>query len=141
MSKTKICIASLEYLHEMLFFVQNCCLEKAFDSSDINKIIVGIEEVLVNIIRHGYSHKGHGNIEITCKDCSEKPGIQIIITDKGVPFNPLKTGEKAKKNRIDYLEDKMIGGYGISLYIRVLDVVSYERSDGTNVLYLTKYLI
>jgi serine/threonine-protein kinase RsbW len=139
MSEAKICAAVLENLHDMLDFVKKHCLRMGFNSLATDKIILGIEEVLVNIIRHAYPNGQPGKVEIICDECPDKSGITILIKDQGIPFNPLKTIDKIKKNHLAQMDDKTIGGYGIFFYIEVMDHVEYKREEKTNSLYLVKY--
>ncbi|MBA3722350.1 MAG: anti-sigma regulatory factor [Parachlamydiaceae bacterium] len=135
----KVFIANIEYLHEMLGFIKSFCIENGFDLNSMNKIALATEEALVNIIHHGYKNK-KGTIEIICEKCTPQPGVKIVLKDKGVPFNPIEQVQKIKKNHKTPLEDSSIGGYGIFLYVEIMDEVEYKRIDDMNFLFLIKYL-
>jgi serine/threonine-protein kinase RsbW len=140
MIQSKSFPASLDFLHDMLYFVKYFCLKKGFSPSSINKIVLGIEEAIVNIIRHGYLNQLSGNIEIVCQECNHKPGISILIKDWGISFNPLEKISRMNKEKPSFSCQEEIGGYGIFLYLGVMDTVEYKREGDVNLLYLVKYL-
>lgn len=131
----KVFIAELDQLYDMLDFIKNFSLNRAIPSTLLDQIILASEEALVNIIHYSYSKDKKGNIEITCEDCQEEIGIKIVITDQGIPFNPVKQIPYPRPNRSNSL-----GGYGIYLLLELMDSVEYQRIDNENVLSLTKYL-
>jgi serine/threonine-protein kinase RsbW len=128
--------ANLDNLHSMLGFIQAYSQKKNIDPFVLNKIILAAEEALVNIIHYGYPEK-NGNIEIVCEEPGCKPGIRILIKDQGVPFNPV---EKTPSGKGCDVEDLKLGGYGIYLFVGIMDRVEYRRRDEGNILSLIKYL-
>ena len=139
MSNTKTFFAEFQSLNEMLHFVKNYCLTRGFNSSEIYKINVATEEALVNIICHAYPHDSKETIEISCEDCQDKPGVKILIKDQGTPFNPIENKDKIKEKHRQYLQENVIGGWGIFLYIKIMDGVEYNRDGKTNTLCFIKY--
>lgn len=127
----------LDNLHEMLNYIEEYCAQKRVEPSYIKKIILATEEAIVNVIKHGYFYEKN-IIEIECKDCSgTRPGIQIIIKDYGIPFNPIEKMSKEKKSLVSLKREE--GGYGIFLYLEIMDKVDYKREENANFLYLIKY--
>ena len=128
--------ASLEKLYEMLKFVKEQALAAGFEEANVAKIELATEEALVNIISYGYPHK-NGIIEIHCS-LPERLGLRILITDRGLPYNPLMNARKF--NPSASLEERSVGGYGIFFILKIMDEVDYHRENNNNVLILTKYL-
>lgn len=129
--------ATLNHLHEMLSFIQQAGEKRKIPAPILNKIVLAAEEALVNIINYGYPLQ-KGIIEITCENLSErKAGVCVLIKDNGIPFNPI---EKIFGNQESLLSEGKIGGYGIYLFIGMMDRVEYSRLNEFNVLSLTKYL-
>jgi serine/threonine-protein kinase RsbW len=124
--------ASLDFLYDMLEPIMIQARLAGFDESQQKKIKLAAEEVLVNIIQHGYSCDEQGTIEILC-EASFQQKIQIMITDFGVQHNPLLEMPAVK------LEGDKVGGNGIRLLRGVMDEIIYERKGGNNVLKLVKY--
>lgn len=136
--KEKVFLAAIEHLHEMLEFIKDHCLEIGFDPKTANKIMLAAEEAIVNIIHHGYQNK-KGPIEIRCEKSSHKPGAIVQIKDRGIPFNPMEKANRIKKSGPPP-KDELVGGYGVFLYVEIMDQVDYRRVGDVNVLYLIKYL-
>lgn len=144
MTKTKKFSAELQSLYEMLAFVHKECLDRGFDSCKADKVTLAVEEAVVNIIIHGYKGKNESkkSIIIKCEDCSTKQkGIKITIKDHGIPFNPLeRMGLLEERLQKPSEEDPSIGGYGIFLYIEIMDKIEYTSDLEGNLLCLIKYL-
>lgn len=139
----KVFPASLDYLYDMMAFVQNFAVKQGFDTVIIDKILLATEEALVNVIKHGYSvHEKPGEVEITCEQSNLKPGIKVLIKDQGVPFNPIHKLKdlKQKQKQKNTIEECQLGGYGILIYVGLMDHVEYYRTDEGNFLFLVKYL-
>lgn len=130
--------ADLELLHQMLTFVQDYCTQKPLDKSNLNQIILALEEALVNIIEHAYNNSlEKGGIEIVCQDINNgRPGIEFLIIDTGSPFDPTDI-ESLPPTVFD---EYSAGGHGIRLYLKIMDKVHYKREQQSNYLSLVKYL-
>ena len=61
--------------------------------------------------------------------------ITLCFRDGGVPFNPLA---KELPNTSLPLEKRRIGGLGILMVIKKMDLVKYEYANGENVLTVIK---
>lgn len=126
----KVFPASLNKLYDMLHFITEEAKVKGLNDLQSSNIELALEEALVNIISYGYPHR-IGTIEIDCSQC-DKPGIQIILKDKGIPFNPLTADTS-------FNQPGTVGGYGVLLIREMMDSVSYRHEQGCNILILTKY--
>lgn len=113
----------------MLAFIRERTLAAGFDPLVIANIELACEEALVNIISYAYPQSTPGSIDILCNP-SDPPGLIISIRDQGVPFDPLKR-EKVEKE---------LGGYGVTLILKIMDQVQYAREEHDNILTLVKYL-
>lgn len=127
--------AHLENLAGMMAFIHDQAKGCGFEASKLHCIELACEEALVNIIKHGYP-KTPGQITLHCNMISGK-GIEIIISDQGIPFNPLNHIKKPSK--ATNIESKPLGGYGIHLILQLMDDVKYQRMDNFNCLTLIKY--
>ena len=131
--ETKIFLAAIENLHEMLHWIRSEAQRMAFGSSDLYKIELAAEEAIVNVIRHSYEGKG-GEVFITIH--TQPESITITISDCGIPFNPLAKKPKAQLNAS--LEEREMGGLGLVFIRKCLDEVSYQRQNQRNILTLIK---
>jgi len=97
---------------------------------------LSLEEVLVNVISYAYPNEEKGNIEVSCSWDSQQ-GLAIQIVDYGTVFDPL---EKPDPDTGLSLDEREIGGLGIFLTKKMMDKVTYERSQGKNILTMIKQI-
>lgn len=93
---------------------------------------LAVEEVITNIIVHGYRRPG-GEIHLSCRFTGNK--IEIRITDAAPRFDPLSIPEPDLDADID---DRRIGGLGIYLVRQVMDTIAYRYENGKNILTMEK---
>ena len=92
-----------------------------------------IEELVTNIIFYGYDDKETHEINIQLSLTEQV--IQLQIEDDGREFNPLLLPEP---NIDESIEDRKIGGLGIFFVRKIMDHITYERTNNHNLLTLTK---
>ena len=92
---------------------------------------VVVEELVVNIVN--YAHSDYLDVEII----RDEKNIALRFHDNGIPFNPL---QKDPPDITSPLEDRKIGGLGIFMVKKFMDTVSYEYTEGENVLMVMKQL-
>jgi len=92
------------------------------------KIRLCVEEVVENIVSYAYQ-RGDGWLEAQ----TDIVGGALVVTlrDAGTPFNPLDLPDPDISLSA---EDRQIGGLGIFLCKQMMDTVTYEYSDGCNIL-------
>jgi serine/threonine-protein kinase RsbW len=103
-----------------------------FPPDDILDTQLAVEEVVTNIITHGYKKTG-GRIHISCRFI--RNGCEIRIADSAPRFNPLSIAEPDLDKDIS---GRKIGGLGVYLLRQVMDDISYRYEDRKNVLVLEK---
>jgi serine/threonine-protein kinase RsbW len=87
-----------------------------------------LEEVLSNIIRHGYSSKPDHSIVVQFTSPRENYYV-VIVEDEAPPFNPVDAPELPALNA---LEEIPIGGQGIRLLRRFADALEYQATPTGN---------
>lgn len=127
-------VASLDHLREMLAFVRLNAAKLNFDYPTLSAIELAIEEALVNIIKHGYAGQ-HGLITIDCSTTKDDK-FKIVLTDQGIPCNPLEKQQPIDLNAP--IELRPIGGYGVFLMLKIMDIVDYRHENNSNILTLIK---
>jgi serine/threonine-protein kinase RsbW len=87
-----------------------------------------LEEVVSNVIRHGYANQEGQFLTVDCS--SPRPG-QFVFTveDDAAPFNPL---ELTALPGISPQDEGQIGGQGIRLLRGFSDTLEYEPKPGGN---------
>ena len=96
---------------------------------------LSLDEVVVNVIRHGY--RDHGPHEIGVSFTLEGGLLTVSDEDDGTPFNPL---EAPPPNLNVPIEERQPGGLGIHLVKNLMDELQYQRRCGRNVLTMKKNL-
>ena len=86
-----------------------------------------IEEVLSNVVRHGYPDGGQHEISVSVSRRDE--GIEIRVRDDGVEFDP---SAAAPVDLDQPLGERRVGGLGIHLVRQFVDSLEYRRADGCN---------
>lgn len=123
--------AVLDNLEKLISFITECAGKQGYSSSELRRIELAVEEVLVNICRYAYPNRP-GDIEIKCEIGKDSSVIEII--DTGIPFdcsNETCPDLKAK------VCDRKLGGLGIFLVHKMVDNVAYRREGDRNILTLS----
>ena len=120
-------------------------IEELYKLNDFINEIIGkpdfqvdliLEEVFVNIANYAYA-PGTGRAVIRAELSDDPKAIYISFADRGMKYDPL-----AKEDPDVTLpaEERPTGGLGVFLVKKLMDEVSYEYSDGRNILKLKKLL-
>jgi serine/threonine-protein kinase RsbW len=96
---------------------------------------LAIEEIVTNTIKYAYSDARRH--EITIHLWLVEKILQIEISDDGNEFDPFSQPEA---NICLPPQERQIGGLGIHFVRNMLDSCAYVRSEGRNVLKLSKRL-
>ena len=130
----KIFKAKTEALSDVLGFVDRM-LEKYECSMKLQTAIcVAIEEVFVNVARYAYQN-GEGEVMLGIGFDQESRAVTFRMTDKGIPFDPLK---KPDPDITLSADEREIGGLGIFITKKTMDSVEYAYENGENILTMIK---
>ncbi|TGL45606.1 ATP-binding protein [Leptospira perdikensis] len=90
--------------------------------SDITgKLVFCVDEVVTNIIEHGFPNQTQSLIQIKMKKISKQ--VEFIITDSGIPFDPNKKKSDTWKH---LYEAGLDGGFGIRSVKKIM-TIEYKR--------------
>ena len=132
--ENKIFPAKTEALTDVLAFTEQI-LEKYDCSMKIQTAIcVAIEEVFVNVAHYAYG-ENQGDVSLTISFDFETRNVTFRMADKGVPFDPLKNPEP---DITLSAEEREIGGLGIFITKKTMDLVTYAYENGENILTMIK---
>ena len=87
-----------------------------------NRLEVLFEELVSNIVRHGFERGSSQSIHVRAEKSAE--AITLTFEDDGVPFNLLET---APPKPFTDIEAAPVGGLGISLIRKMSSALRYER--------------
>ena len=124
---------SVDQISQLADFLQEIADEKGLDASTAMNINLALEEAVTNVIMYAYPEGTDGlvDLEAILRDDS----LVFILKDNGTPFDPTAAPEADVTLSA---EERNIGGLGIFLVRKIMDTVHYVRSDGQNVLSMTK---
>ncbi len=116
----------------LTYFVRQYLLEHAVATQDLMyDLQLVIEEVLVNIIHHGYGNIADGRIEVEIKLLDNS--LTLTFSDSAAAFDPLA-------QQFNPADDHCGGGMGIELVKSLTDAQHYHRECGRNILTVSKKL-
>ena len=126
--------AKTEALSDVLGFV-----EQMLDSFECPikiqvALCVAIEEVFVNVAHYAYG-EGEGNMSLGIGFDEESRAITFRMTDKGIPFDPLKKPDPDISLSAD---EREIGGLGIFITKKTMDSLTYAYENNENILTMIK---
>ena len=97
-------------------------------------LCVAIEEVFVNVAHYAYG-EGEGNMSLGIGFDEESRAITFRMTDKGIPFDPLKKPDPDISLSAD---EREIGGLGIFITKKTMDSLTYTYENNENILTMIK---
>lgn len=128
--------ATLDNLEVVQNFVSEELESQGCSMKVMMQIEIAVEEIYVNIVHYAYNPE-IGKATVRCEVTDNPMQVIIQFLDSGVPFDPL-----AKEDADITLsaEEREIGGLGIFMVKQSMDEVSYEYTEGKNVLTIKKVL-
>ena len=128
--------ATLDNLEVVQNFVNEELEAQGCSMKVMMQIEIAVEEIYVNIVHYAYNPE-IGKATVRCEVTDNPMQVIIQFLDSGVPFDPL-----AKEDADITLsaEEREIGGLGIFMVKQSMDEVSYEYTEGKNVLTIRKVL-
>ena len=126
--------AKTEALSDVLGFVDQTLESLECPMKIQTAVCVAIEEVFVNVAHYAYGD-GEGDMTLGIGFDEESRAVTFRMTDKGVPFDPLK---KPDPDITLSAEERDIGGLGIFITKKTMDLVEYAYENGENILTMIK---
>jgi len=124
--------ARMENLEKVLQFLDQELEEMGCGIKAQMQLDIAVEEIFVNIVHYAYAPgTGFATIRIEREDNR----VSVTFMDSGVPYNPL---EKADPDVTLSAEEREIGGLGIFMVKKSMDLMHYEYRNGMNILKLYK---
>jgi anti-sigma regulatory factor (Ser/Thr protein kinase) len=102
------------------------CARVGLGPAVVNRIEVIFEEVIANIVRHGFAPRSAQTIRVSLAAAGD--AVVMVFEDDGTPFDPTA---QAAPPAFTSLADAQIGGLGVALVRRLAQSVAYQRlGDG-----------
>jgi anti-sigma regulatory factor (Ser/Thr protein kinase) len=100
----------------------------------IASLQVALEEVLSNILGHGYTEAGSHKIEV--RVAVDSTAVTLEFFDDGIPFDPTQHEVSSADSNVGTRP----GGLGLLFVRRLMDDLAFERVDDRNHLTLRKFV-
>lgn len=126
--------AKTEALSDVLGFVDQMLDSVGCPMKIQTAVCVAIEEVFVNVAHYAYGD-GEGDMSLGIGFDEATRAITFRMTDKGIPFDPLK---KPDPDITLSADEREIGGLGIFITKKTMDSVTYAYENSENILTMTK---
>ncbi len=119
-------------------FVGSIAKKFGFDEIETEKIILAVDEVCTNSIKHSY--KGRPDGEITIEVETDEDKFTVIISYNGLLFDPAKIKVESPVKRFKRTGRIRRGKLGMFIIHKFMDDVRYQIKNGRNVVTLIKFL-
>lgn len=118
--------ARTENFAQLRAFARNYCNRKNVDSDLSSRLLLVLEELFTNTVKHGYLG-ADGMIRIELKQI---PGyLSIMYEDTAPPFDPLTAASIDPEITVS---KGWVGGMGLLLIRKMADSLTYERQEPWN---------
>jgi serine/threonine-protein kinase RsbW len=126
--------SSTENLALIREFVSSTAQQAGFDSSEIGKLVLAVDEACANVVEHAYGPDT--SKEVVVRVTLDNETLSIDIEDTGRGFDP----ESIQPEELERLISKRkTGGLGMQLMKTLMDEVRYEIEPGKkNALHMVK---
>jgi serine/threonine-protein kinase RsbW len=102
----------------------------------VSTMNLALEEAVTNIIDYGFEDTPDGEVPMIKIELAYEAGcLTASVKDNGRAFDPLQA---ALPDTNAPLEEREVGGLGITLIRKLMDEVQYSREESKNVLTLRK---
>lgn len=125
--------ASTRHLAKVRNFVAQHAAKQGFSKQDVADIRLAVDEAYTNIIKHSYKNDSDQTVDI--KLGYDDDVFWIALLDEGQSFDVSRYKEPDVEQKI---KQKKRGGVGVYLIKKLMDEVTYEQENDTNIITMTK---
>lgn len=124
--------ATLEVLEPLRELITKIGMENGYGKKEIYKLTLAVDEIVTNIVKHGYLEKGinDGTFDLIIQLTAGQ--FFLCLEDNAVQYNPLQQVLPSEKDLTTPLEERPIGGLGVMIARQSVDEFSYEYTDHKN---------
>src|SRR5918996_3449892 len=125
-----LCVpGSLDSLGKIAEYVMSAAASAGLDQRTSYRLRLAIDEIVTNIILHGYAAAGRQG-DLNLQSSIDDKALTISVEDTGVTYDPRQA---PSPDNLDIpLEQRPIGGLGIYLVLQNVDQFHYERVGDRN---------
>jgi len=109
--------------------VRDLAAEAGLDPQKTYQLRLAVEELLTNVIKHGYgTARPDGQVLVDAQVSDHR--VTVRLSDTAARFDPVTAPEPTDLD--SPLQQRRIGQLGLYLARRAADILSYEYVNGTN---------
>ncbi|WP_395741540.1 anti-sigma factor antagonist [Prosthecobacter sp.] len=128
--------ADLAELARVVQMIDAFCAVSPVNAADVSALHLALEEIVTNVITHGYGCDASRPFTV-CLEMISADRIRAVVTDDAPAYDPLARPEVDTQLP---LEARPVGGLGVHLVKKLMDVCQYEHRDGKNVFSIERKL-
>lgn len=128
--------AQAEYMDVVRLCLYGIATKSGFSFEEIEDLKVAVAEACNNAVLHAYPEQSEGVIEISFEQ--QDKSLTVKVKDHGLSFNHGNALKHAAPIQADEAKELQVGGLGIYLMKALMDEVSVQTDQGTEVT-LIKY--
>lgn len=129
MNKLEISSPTSDSMSSLFDFLETELKLANVPKKTVAQINIAIDEIFSNIIRYSGATNAIVNID------TDDNFVTLSFTDNGIPYNPL---EHEEPDITLSTEERNIGGLGIYMVKKIMDMVSYEYINQCNIFTIKK---
>jgi serine/threonine-protein kinase RsbW len=126
---------SFSEIHPLGQAISEWALAHSVPPKVINGVILMLDELITNVVMHGFRDSGEGSIEVTLS--IDGDSIDAMVRDSARAFDPFSIPEADTTLPAD---ERAIGGLGVHFVRKMSDSFSYRRDGDINEVKLRKRL-
>jgi anti-anti-sigma factor len=135
-SQTLTLAADLVELTGVMQMIDDFCGGVSASAADVSALHLALEEIVTNVITHGYGNDSSRSFTVRLEAIS-MDRIRAVVSDDAPAYNPLA---RAEVDTALPLDSRPVGGLGVHLVKKLMDVCLYEHRDGRNLFSIERKL-
>lgn len=116
---------NMSYLVLVLSATREMADMMGFDEDDIYKLEMGTEEAVTNVIQYAFEESEDADFDIILE--RQPIGLNIIIKEKGTPFDPSQIHAYSRETLVDDLAQKGLGTFLMRQFIDKVSIYNLGR--------------
>ena len=133
--KTITVEAVIANLNKVLDFIDEELENSGCGMKTQMQVNIAVEELFVNVCHYAYA-PDTGDISISINIHRDPDMAEIILTDSGIPYNPVSKDDPDVGLSA---EEREVGGLGIFMVKKSMDILRYRYEEGQNIVTIIKY--
>lgn len=119
---------TVDHLARIREFVTDNARSAGFSESDVDDIVLALDEAVANIVEHAYEGstlpENEQSIRLTI-ECDGKR-FRVLLQDRGIPYDPTATETISREESKRKGERGDDGGWGLYMIRELMDEISYS---------------